>query len=77
MTVFTLNRWQIALTLYLIIIGILLIIKPAMMFSKDETPKMWGLGTSEQISVFSPMIVFPVLAILSYYIAVFIEISYS
>jgi len=48
-----------------------------MMFSKDETPKMWGLGTSEQISVFSPMIVFPVLAILSYYIAVFIEIKIS
>lgn len=77
MAVFTLNRWQIALTLYFIIIGIILIIKPAMMFSKDDSPKIWGVETSEKVSIFSPMIVFPILAILCYYIAVWIELSYA
>lgn len=76
MAVLILNRWQIAITLYLVIIGILLIIRPAMMFSKDESPKIWGIETSDKVSIFSPMIVFPVLAILCYYIAVWIELSY-
>ena len=74
MAVLTVNRWQIAVFLYLTCIAILLIAKPAMMFTADGQPKQWGVNTNEVTSIFSPMFVFPVLAIVCYYIGVWIEL---
>lgn len=77
MAVFVLNRWEIALVLYIVIIMVLLITKPAMMFSADNMPKQWGSQTTEKTSVFSPMIVFPLLAIICYYLGVWIELVFD
>jgi len=74
MAVLSVNRWQIALFLYFAIIAVLLISKPAMMFTPEGLPKNWGVNTNEETSVFSPMIVFPLLGILCYYIGVWIEL---
>lgn len=73
MAQFTLNRWQIALFLYLIIIGTLLIFKPPIMFSQDQQPKQWSLENTATTSVFAPVIAFPFIAIIVYYIAAWIE----
>lgn len=77
MAVVMINRWQIALILYLVIIALLLITKPAMMFTPEDRPKQWGADTSDETSIFSPMFVFPLLGILSYYIGVWIELIYT
>lgn len=74
MAVFTANRWQIALVLYVVVMMVILLVKPAMMFTVENAPKQWGAETNETTSVFSPMIVFPVLAIISYYIGVWLEL---
>ena len=77
MAVVTVNRWQIALLMYFAVIAILMISKPAMMFTADGQPKQWGVETSETTSVFSPMIVFPLLGILCYYLGVWFELLYT
>lgn len=67
------SRWINAILVYVLVIGLLVYLKPATMFDNEEKVKKWGLDNSESESMFSPMIAFPVLAILSYYVAVFIE----
>jgi hypothetical protein len=74
--VISLNRWQIAIFTYLLIIGLLLIFKPAMMFTENGQIKTWGAETTETTSVFSPMIVFPLLGFLCYYMGVWLELVY-
>lgn len=39
------------------------------MFEEDRTAKAWGVGGSEGRSVFSPMIVFPIIAMVCYFAA--------
>ena len=70
------NRWQIAIVLYIVVIAILVILKPSMMFTAEEEPKVWGIETNETTSIFSPMIVFPLLSIVAYYIGVWIELMF-
>lgn len=77
MAVLRVNRWQIALFLYLAILAILLIAKPAMMFTPEGRPKTWGVDTNEETSVFSPMIMFPLLGILCYYVGVWLELVWD
>lgn len=67
------NRWLIALVLYLLIIAVLVIVKPASLFMANGDPKQWGTDNSDTTSVFAPAISFPILAFLCYYIAVLIE----
>jgi len=74
MAQFTLNRWQIALIIYLIIIGLILIFKPAIMFTLDQNPKEWALENTATTSIFAPIIAFPIIAILVYYMAAWIEV---
>lgn len=69
----TVNRWQMAIFLYLIIIGLLLIFKPPIMFTMDQQPKQWALENTATTSIFAPAIAFPVIAILIYYISAWIE----
>jgi hypothetical protein len=47
------------------------------MFTPEDRPKQWGADTSDETSIFSPMFVFPLLGILSYYIGVWIELIYT
>jgi len=71
------NRWQLALLLYAIIIGLLVYIKPALMFTADGNIKQWSTENTEVSSIFSPMIVFPMLGFLCYYLGIWLELIFS
>lgn len=68
------NRWIIAIVLYLIITSIIILVKPSLMFTMDGNVKEWSSENTDKKSVFSPMIVFPMLAILCYYLGIWIEV---
>lgn len=71
------NRWQLAILLYVMFISILLLIKPALMFTADGNIKQWSTENTESSSIFSPMIVFPILGFLSYYLGIWMELLFS
>lgn len=68
------NRWIIAIVLYLIITSIIVLVKPSLMFTMDGNVKEWSSENTDKKSVFSPMIIFPMLAILCYYLGIWIEV---
>ena len=68
------NRWIIAIVLYLIITSIIVLVKPSLMFTMDGNVKEWSSENTDRKSTFSPMIVFPMLAILCYYLGIWIEV---
>ena len=68
------NRLLLALFVYVAIIALLVIIKPASLFMANGEPKQWGSENTETTSVFAPAISFPVLALLCYYMAVWLEV---
>lgn len=72
----TMNRWQIALFLYLLIITLILLFKPPIFFTSDNQLKHWDIENTPETSVLAPAIVFPLLALICYYIAVWIDIIY-
>lgn len=67
------TKWIVATVLYVQIVLILLIVRPALMFDSNGNPKPFGVGMKEGKSVFAPAIVFPVLAFLCYVIASFVN----
>ncbi len=71
--VFTANRWLFSIIIYIVIVAIIVYFKPPLMFDAEGNPKKWGLENNETESMFSPMILFPLLAIISYYISAFVE----
>jgi len=48
-----------------------------MMFTMDGKVKSWSTQQSEETSLFSPIIVFPILALLSYYLGIWLELIYT
>ena len=66
-------RLLFAIILYILIVVTILFTKPAIMFNSKGEIKKWGLERDEHTSIFSPMIVFPVIAIVCYYVAACIE----
>ena len=66
-------RWLFALTLYILIIYLLITLQPSLMFDSYGKPKEFGIGSNEGKSVFAPAFVFPVLAILCYFISSIIQ----
>lgn len=73
----TLRRWHIALFMYLVLVMVILMIRPALMFDMEKNAKSWGLDMERGVSMFSPMFIFPFLAIFCYYIASLIELTYG
>lgn len=73
----TLHRWQIAIIIYAIFVVTLVSLRPALMFDLENNTKVWGLDMERGVSIFSPMFVFPFLALISYFMASLIELSYG
>ena len=65
-------RIIVAIIIYLIVISIILFAKPELMFSAD-THKMLQFGAGENETIFSPVAMFPIIAIVSLYIGAWIE----
>ena len=59
-------RWAIALIMYVIIITIIVLVKPALMFDADGTIKHAGTGLVYGSSPFAPAISFPLIAFVCY-----------
>lgn len=59
-------RWAIALVVYLLIVSLLILFKPALMFHADGSIKPSGTGLLYGSSPFSPAIAFPLIAMLCY-----------
>jgi len=66
-------RLVIAIILYILIVVTLIFTKPSIMFNAKGEIKKWGIERDEDTSIFSPMIIFPVIAIICYYVAACIE----
>ena len=66
-------RWLFALTLYVLIIYLIITLQPAMMFDPYGKPKEFGIGVSDGKSVLAPAFVFPIIAIICYFIASMIQ----
>lgn len=71
------HRWQIAFIIYISVVSLLIYLKPSMMFTMDGKVKIWSTQQTEETSLFSPIIVFPVLALLSYYLGIWLELIYT
>lgn len=72
-----LHRWLIAIIFYILITILLVFTKPSMMFTRDGNIKQWSVENTEDTSIFSPMIVFPILGILSYYLGIWVEALFN
>lgn len=68
------TRWVVAIVLYIQIILILLVVKPALLFDSNGNPKDFGTGLKEGKSIFAPAFVFPLIALLCYIISTWINV---
>lgn len=66
-------RWLFALTLYVLIIYLIITLQPSIMFDSYGKPKQFGIGTNEGKSVLAPAFIFPIIAIICYFIASMIQ----
>jgi len=61
------KRLQIALLLYVIVIGVIIFINPKFMYDKEGKIKIFGLGDNK--TLFPLWLIIFVIAVLCYYIA--------
>lgn len=66
-------RLLFAIILYIIIVVTIVFTKPAIMFNSKGEIKKWGLERDENTSIFSLMVVLPLIAIVCYYVGACIE----
>jgi len=66
-------RWLFAVTIYVLIIYLIITLQPAIMFDSYGKPKEFGIGSTDGKSVLAPAFVFPILALLCYFIASMIQ----
>jgi hypothetical protein len=64
------QRWKLAILMYLLIVVVLLIFKPSMFFGDHMKIKEWHVQTTSNSSIFSAKFVLPLLGVVSYYIVV-------
>lgn len=69
-----LGRWSLTVILYILIVSILFYFKPALMFDASGNPKNFGTTQSPTTSPFAPAVMFPVLAIVLYYMVAVFEL---
>ena len=62
-------QWFVALILYLFIVTIIFLAKPALLFNKDGSFKKFSTGFVDGNSVFSISIAFPLIAFICYIFA--------
>lgn len=71
------HRWFLALFIYAILILILMAIRPSFMFDKNGNLKQWRLETTENSSIFGAQVFIPLLALFSYYFAIFLDATFN
>lgn len=71
-----LQRWHIAVFLYIISVLLLIAFKPPIMFTERGEPKVFASKITDSTSVFAPSLVIPLLGFMSYFIAAIIEMIF-
>lgn len=71
------GRWQLTLILYAIVIGVILYFKPPLMFDAEGNPKHFAVENTSSTSPFAPVVAFPLMAFLMYFVVATIDLSYS
>lgn len=69
------SRFKVALCLYVVLVTLVFVTRPALMFDNQGRPKRWGAQISEHVSIFAPAFALPLLGLLSYYIATALELA--
>lgn len=64
---FMVRRWFIAVLLYLLLVVVIVLAKPAMFFTDRDEIKEWRVHSNVKNSIFSIKFIFPVMAIVCYY----------
>jgi hypothetical protein len=70
---FTFKRWQFSILLYILTVFLIVTLRPALFFDAEGRAKTFGIGITENVSMFAPAFLFPFLGIFFYYVAVVIE----
>jgi len=68
-----LTRLHVALLLYITFIIILLLIRPAIMFTHDGRLKRWGMDNDENTNMFAFGFIVPLAGIIMYIIATWLD----
>jgi hypothetical protein len=72
-----LTRFHVALVLYAVLVVILLLSRPAIMFTRDGKLKSWGVKNDDKTSMFSFGFVLVLSAVLFYILATWLDmVSY-
>lgn len=70
-----LGRWQFAFMLYGVIVTALIYFRPALMFDGEGNPKSFGTENTASSTPFAPIIMFPLIGFVLYFIVSSIELS--
>lgn len=69
------SRLILAVVIYAFCVLTLLAFRPALMFDAEGNPKPCGLGLSEGQSFLAPCVVFPLLAVCSYFVSTLMSVA--
>lgn len=72
-----LGRWQMTILLYAIVVGLLVYLKPALMFDAEGNPKQFATENTPTTTPFAPIIMFPLLAFILYFIVATVDLSWT
>lgn len=67
------SRVLYALDIYLLVVILIMVSKPALFFNKDDSVRPFGTGAGENRTVFSLGIAVAIIAIASYYLVTVID----
>lgn len=70
-----LTRLHVALVLYIIFVMIILLVRPAFMFTYDGRLKKWGMENNEDTNMFAFGFVAILMAIVVYIMATWIDVA--
>ena len=70
-----LTRLHVALVLYIIFVMIILLVRPAFMFTHDGRLKKWGMENNEDTNMFAFGFVAIIMAIVVYIMATWIDVA--
>lgn len=69
-----LGRWSLTVILYILIVSVIFYFRPALMFDASGNPKAFAANQSPTTSPFAPAVVFPLLAIILYFMVAVFEL---
>lgn len=70
------SRLLLAITLYLLIVVLVLYFRPSALIHPDGRARDWGVDRDMGRSIFSAQVAFPLLAMICYFLASWVEFTW-